>query len=413
MPERRPRAAPRCARPTSGSPSSRHQRLDRRSAASPRRPRARRCRGSRTPRAAPRRAPSRRSRPVGRALAAADRRRLVAASSAVRQLAQQPRLADAGLADHRDQVRAALALDPLDQRDSSSPASSSRPISGVSAAHARRALRARRASPVASQAGTGSSLPFSVERLEPLVGDRLAGGAVGALADGDAARPPGGLQPRGDVDGVAHHRVAVADGARHHLAGVDPDPQREADAVARSLWRLTSSIASCIASPARTARSGSSSWATGAPKTPITLSPMNLSIDAAEALDLLAEPAQGAVDQRLDRLGVHALGGGRVAGEVGEQDGRLAALLGRRLGAAEGPRAQAGARRRRRARCRTPCRTWPRRGSPRRSWGRRASSSAPHDMQKRARSGFSAPQVGQALSCRHAIRIGREYGVAR
>jgi hypothetical protein len=41
---------------------------------------------------------------------------------------------------------------------------------------------------------------------------------------------------------------------------------------------LISSIAACIASAARTARSGSSSWEIGAPKTPITLSPMYLSI---------------------------------------------------------------------------------------------------------------------------------------
>ena len=41
---------------------------------------------------------------------------------------------------------------------------------------------------------------------------------------------------------------------------------------------LTSAIAACIASPARTARSGSSSWETGAPNTPMTLSPMYLSI---------------------------------------------------------------------------------------------------------------------------------------
>jgi hypothetical protein len=44
-----------------------------------------------------------------------------------------------------------------------------------------------------------------------------------------------------------------------------------------SIWSLISSIADCIAIAARTARSGSSSWATGAPKTPITLSPMYLS----------------------------------------------------------------------------------------------------------------------------------------
>ncbi len=40
---------------------------------------------------------------------------------------------------------------------------------------------------------------------------------------------------------------------------------------------FSSTIAACIPKAARTARSGSSSCATGAPKTAITLSPMNLS----------------------------------------------------------------------------------------------------------------------------------------
>ena len=40
---------------------------------------------------------------------------------------------------------------------------------------------------------------------------------------------------------------------------------------------LISAIAACIPSPARTARSASSSWATGAPNSAMTLSPMYLS----------------------------------------------------------------------------------------------------------------------------------------
>ncbi len=40
---------------------------------------------------------------------------------------------------------------------------------------------------------------------------------------------------------------------------------------------LSSVSASTIRSPARTARSASSSWATGAPKTAMTASPMNFS----------------------------------------------------------------------------------------------------------------------------------------
>jgi hypothetical protein len=50
----------------------------------------------------------------------------------------------------------------------------------------------------------------------------------------------------------------------------------------------------------------------------------------AEALDLLAEAAQAAVDHRLHELGIHALGHCRVAGDVGEQDGDPAPFLGQR-----------------------------------------------------------------------------------
>ena len=51
---------------------------------------------------------------------------------------------------------------------------------------------------------------------------------------------------------------------------------------------------------------------------------------APEALDLLAQAPQRAVDETLDRLGVHALGHGGVARQVGEQHRDLAALLGGR-----------------------------------------------------------------------------------
>ena len=106
---------------------------------------------------------------------------------------------------------------------------------------------------------------------------------------------------------------------------------KETPSRSRSSSALISSIASCMPSAARTARSASSSCATGAPKIAITLSPMYLSTVAAVALDLLAQAPQAAVDEALDRLGVHALGHRGVAGEVGEQDGDLAALLGREV----------------------------------------------------------------------------------
>ena len=121
---------------------------------------------------------------------------------------------------------------------------------------------------------------------------------------------------------------------------------------------------------------------------------------AAVALHLLPEPAQAAVDQALDRLGVHALRDGRVAGEVGEQDGDLAPLLGqlRRGGHGRSLRrgrggAAAGA---------APSRAEPQdmqnfasAGATVPQDGQRRSSAPPQDMQKRAWAGFSVPQLSQ------------------
>ena len=56
-------------------------------------------------------------------------------------------------------------------------------------------------------------------------------------------------------------------------------PTRSRKATSAGSCSLIRSISACIASAARTARSGSSSWATGAPNTAITLSPMYLSIE--------------------------------------------------------------------------------------------------------------------------------------
>ena len=59
-------------------------------------------------------------------------------------------------------------------------------------------------------------------------------------------------------------------------ASPDSTPTRTAKLSSASSW-FRSAIASKMRKPARTARSGSSSWATGAPKTAITASPMNFS----------------------------------------------------------------------------------------------------------------------------------------
>ena len=61
-----------------------------------------------------------------------------------------------------------------------------------------------------------------------------------------------------------------------------------------------------------------------------------------EAGHLLAELSQRAIEQLLDRLGVHALGYRRVSGEVGEQDRDLTALLREWLGRFGGGRRWGG-----------------------------------------------------------------------
>jgi hypothetical protein len=161
-----------------------------------------------------------------------------------------------------------------------------------------------------------------VQRLEALIGDRLAGGAIGRLADGDGVRAAGGLEAGGNVDGIAHHRVAVADGAGHHLARVDSDPQREAGAV---LGHHLQHREAGAHGPLRIVLVGDRR-----PEDAHHVVADELVDRPAEALDLLAEASQGAIDEGGDRLRIHPLGGGRVAGEVGEEHGRQPALLRRR-----------------------------------------------------------------------------------
>ena len=83
----------------------------------------------------------------------------------------------------------------------------------------------------------------------------------------------------GGVDDVAGDDPLALLGAGaeryHRLAGVDPDPHLQGERGV--VPALSSAIASRILSPARTARSASSSCATGAPNTAITASPTNFS----------------------------------------------------------------------------------------------------------------------------------------
>ena len=82
----------------------------------------------------------------------------------------------------------------------------------------------------------------------------------------------------------------------------------------------SSAIPSRIASAARTARSGSSSCATGAPKTAMTASPMNFSTVPPRCSSSVAQPLVVRAQDRLDVLRVERLGARREADEVGEED---------------------------------------------------------------------------------------------
>ena len=123
-----------------------------------------------------------------------------------------------------------------------------------------------------------------------------------------------------------------------------------------------------IASAARTARSGSSSCATGAPKSAITASPMNFSTVPPKRSSSVAQPGVVGREQRAHVLGVELLGPRGEADEVGEEDGDDLPLL----AAAPVPRR---AQRRRRGRTGTPPEA-PRRNSGRSRAESRASVAA-------------------------------------
>ena len=180
--------------------------------------------------------------------------------------ATQPRLADARLADDRDQrgTRCGDARARAPRRGGAARAS--RPTSGASSAGATAAGRPRTAS--SRYAGTRSALPFSSSGSTASTSTRVAHEPVGRLADQDLDRGRGLLEPRGDVDGVAGDQpLAGGRVAGDHLAGVHAGPVRQPHAPARARARRSAARARrCISAAARTARSASSSWSVGQPE---------------------------------------------------------------------------------------------------------------------------------------------------
>ena len=140
------------------------------------------------------------------------------------QLADEPRLADAGVAHDRDQMRlAALDGAPIGREQELELALAPDECL-VQATHAARAHERQRADDAA--AGDAAALSLCLDRLRFVELERAARGGDRPLAGEDLARRRRLLEPGGDVHRVAgHERAALAGAADHDLAGVDPDPQ--------------------------------------------------------------------------------------------------------------------------------------------------------------------------------------------
>ena len=74
--------------------------------------------------------------------------------------------------------------------------------------------------------GHGLSLPLQLKRLQRLNLDRVAHKRQGRFAEQDITWTRRLLQARRDVDRIARREALL--GARHNLAGIDPDPRLQA-----------------------------------------------------------------------------------------------------------------------------------------------------------------------------------------
>src|SRR6266542_2403432 len=142
------------------------------------------------------------------------------------ELADEPRLADAGIADDRDQLRLATSGHPavcvLQLCQLAVATDEGRPQS----ADAARAHQRQGAHELAALNTARLSLRVDRPRLSEF--ECAADGRDCPFADEDLARAGGLLQPRADVDGVAgHERAALTGPPDDDAAGVDPDAKGE------------------------------------------------------------------------------------------------------------------------------------------------------------------------------------------
>ena len=277
-----------------------------------------------------------RHRPVGDPLAVGEAAAPVHVAPSARggDLVQQPGLAEPGLSD--DDREAPACRSP--RRDARAPSAGARARRRGRRAATPRSLprpatRGRRPPPTR---GTGSALPFAV----------IGSASSNSIAPRQAryvrssTRRPftgrGGLEAGGGVQHVAPgHALALARSRASSATIASPvvTPTRTCELAVGSS-SFSASIAPRIARPARTARSGSSSWAIGAPKSATTASPMNFSTRPSVLLEHSPEPLVVRREQREHVLGVELLGATRRPDDVDEDGRDRAAFLvpPRRLG---------------------------------------------------------------------------------
>ena len=170
--------------------------------------------------------------------------------------------------------------------------------------------------------GDGIRLPLRLHRLVFAILDRALRRPVGLLPDEDAVYGRRGLQPRRGVDDVAGAMPSPSAGRAPSETSASPvfTPIRT--------WSSPSSTThSRIASAARTARSGSSSCATGAAEERNDGVADELLHGTAEVLELSPQPLPVRPQERTDILGIHRFGTRREADEIGKEDGQYLSFL--------------------------------------------------------------------------------------
>ena len=283
--------------------------------------------------------------------------------------------------------------------------STPRPISGASSPSTRCAPPIAETTRVARHSRSGSTLPLSWCSPSSSNADRARRQPPGRAVDEHRAGRGDGLDARRGVHRVAGDHPLVRRPDRHgDLAGHDAGP-RPRDR-RRRLRHRAGGRPRRGSRPARTARSASSSVATGVPHTAITASPMNFSTTPAVAADDGSRRLEVAGQQLAHLLGVIGLRARREPDEIAEQH-RAHPSFGDRLGRRwrREPGAVVGGGHvdlRRRSHHRTACRP---RARLRRSRTPRGSI-APHSPQNRLSAGLIAPHCPHSTPPpRHRVRI--------